>query len=164
MKRLALDQALQVTGWAFFIDNKLKDFGKFTIPANKPIEQRLGQYFWTELNNLYNKYDFEELFIEDIQYQNNAETYKKLAYVQSCILLWAYFNQIKITILSPSHWRNIIKENYNIKFGRIRQEQKEKAVEFVNNKYNVEATSDEADAICIGCAGVIERGKNNSAF
>ena len=164
MKYLALDQALQTTGWALFNNSKLQKFGKFTIPANKPIEQRLGQYYWKELNELYAEYEFEELFIEDIQYQNNAETYKKLAYVQCCILLWAYFKEIKVKILSPSHWRSLIKDEYKIPFGRARQEQKEKAVNFVNNHYNVLASSDEADAICIGCAGLIEQGQNKSAF
>lgn len=161
---LALDQALHTTGWAVFKESNLKCFGNFTIPTNKPIEQRLGQHYWKKLNELYNEYNFDYLFIEDIQYQNNAETYKKLAYVQCCILLWSYFNEIKINILSPSHWRSVIKDNYSISFGRKREEQKNNAVNFVNKKYNISASSDEADAICIGCAGLIENNKNKSAF
>jgi len=43
MNYLALDQALQTTGFALFKDDKLIKYGNFTTPANKPIDQRLGQ-------------------------------------------------------------------------------------------------------------------------
>jgi hypothetical protein len=33
------------------------------------------------------KYNFQDIFFEDIQYQNNAETYKKLAFVQATIMI-----------------------------------------------------------------------------
>ena len=39
---IALDQAMVTTGFAVFKDNNLIEHGKFTTPANKPIEQRLG--------------------------------------------------------------------------------------------------------------------------
>ena len=39
MNYLALDQALQTTGFAFFKENELIKYGKFTTPANKSIDQ-----------------------------------------------------------------------------------------------------------------------------
>lgn len=160
---LALDQALKVTGYAVYNGEQLYRYGSFSISGTKPIEQRLN-LFIQELNNLYREYEFKELFFEDIQNQNNNETYKKLAYVQATIMIWCYNNNIKFHILSPSHWRKILKEKYKINFGRKREEQKEAAIAFVKQQYNKEVSSDEADAIALGCAAIIDKKQNQSAF
>ena len=41
---------------------------------------------------------------------------------------------------------------------------KEAAIQFVKDKLNIEVTSDEADAITLGYAGIIEKEQNKSAF
>lgn len=160
---LSLDQAMRTTGWAIFENKELKQYGHFTIPSHHPIEQRLNE-FMRELNDLYREYEFDELFFEDIQNQNNNETYKKLAYVQATIIIWCYNNNIKFYILSPSHWRSVLKERCGISFGRKREEQKQKAIELVQQFFSRMVTSDEADAICLGYAGVCEQGRTESAF
>lgn len=164
MISLGLDNALQTTGYSVYNDDKLIAYDTFTIPAYKSIEIRLGE-IWTHLNNLYQKYEFEHIFFEDIQQQKgNVQTFKKLAYVQAAILLWCYFNDIKYDILSPSHWRSILKDNYKISFGRSRKEQKQKAQELVRQLYQIEVTEDEADAICLAAAALKEKNNNKSAF
>ncbi len=155
MKILALDQSLNTSGWAIFDNNSLIKFGHFKIHSAESIENRLGT-LWEKIYKLYKDYQFEYIYFEDIQYQNNKDTYKKLAYVQATILLWCFFNETKYLILSPSHWRKIITDNFNIKFGRSRTEQKNKSCDFVKNKFNIDITEDEADAIAIGIAGNIE--------
>lgn len=160
---LSLDQSLRTTGWAIFENKDLKQYGHFTIPSHHPIEQRLNG-FMRELNDLYREYEFDELFFEDIQNQNNNETYKKLAYVQATIVIWCYNNNIKFHILSPSHWRSVLKERCGISFGRKREEQKQKAIEFVQQFFSRMVSSDEADAICLGYAGICEQGRTESAF
>lgn len=162
---LSLDQALQTTGWAIFKDTKLLHHGKFTTPANKPIDERLG-WIWGTLNDFKFKTteDIDYVFFEGIQNQGNAETFKKLAYCQAAILLWCYWSGLKYTILPPSHWRSILKSNYDIKFGRSRTEQKKKAQELVKQIYNIDVNEDEADAICLGLAGIQEKEQNRSAF
>jgi len=160
---LSLDQAMRTTGWAIFEDDELKKYGSFTIPSHHLIEQRLNE-FMRELNNLYREYEFDELFFEDIQNQNNNETYKKLAYVQATIIIWCYNNNIKFSVLSPSHWRSVLKERCGISFGRKREEQKQKAIEFVQQFFARMVSSDEADAICLGYAGICEQGRTESAF
>ena len=160
---LALDQALQTTGWAIFHDSQLVNHGHFSIPANKPIEQRLLMIM-KKLSKLENEFEFEKLFFEDIQSQQNKETYKKLAYVQAAIMIWCYNTEHKFTILSPSHWRSVLKDKYKVSFGRARAEQKKAAQDLVRQQFNFEATEDECDAICIGLAGLIESQKTKSAF
>lgn len=103
---------------------------------------------------------FDYVAFEDIQNQANNETYKKLAYCQSAIYLWCYFNDIHCSTLGPSHWRSVLGGN----FGRKREEQKKAAIEYVRRACNKEVSSDEADAICIGLAYLKESKKNQSAF
>jgi Holliday junction resolvasome RuvABC endonuclease subunit len=160
---LALDQALKITGWSLYKDSKLIDVGNFSISANLPIERRLT-LLWHKLNELYAEYEFNTLAFEDIQLQGNAETYKKLAYVQASIILWCYNQNIEFHILSPSHWRSVIKKHCGISFGRSRKEQKKTAQDFVNNKFNMQLSEDEADSVCIGYAYFLEKDNNKGAF
>lgn len=162
MKRImSLDQSSRVTGWAIYDNKNLIAFGHFSIPANKIMQQRLRS-FVTYLNDLIEKYHPEKIYYEGIQYQSNIETYKKLAYIQAMIIYFS--SSIPIMELAPSHWRSIIKDKHGIKFGRSRAEQKQKAQDFVKEFFNKEVTEDEADAICLGLAGVLEDEKNRSAF
>lgn len=163
IKYLGIDQALKTTGWALFEEGSLVEHGAFTIDASMPIGERLGQ-FWKNLSGLLNEYEFEYLFFEDIQRQQNMETYKKLAYVQAAVLMWCHYNSVSCTSLAPSHWRRIIKENYRIEFGRVRAEQKKAAQNFIKEIFNVSATEDECDAICLTLAGLKERNEKTSAF
>lgn len=160
---LSLDQALRTTGFAIFENQRLKDYGTFTLPTSIPIEQRLGSY-WSELNDLKAKFDPDFIFFEDTQNQQNAETFRKLCYVEAATILWCYFNNIKFQILSPSHWRSVLKEKCGISFGRKREEQKKATIDFVIEYFNENVTTDEADAISLGYAGILERGRNESAF
>ena len=144
---LALDQALQKTGWAYFDNGELVDYGCFNIDSSSPIGRRLA-IFWDHLGKLHQEHEFEEVVFEGIQNQNNNETYKKLAYVQAAIMLWCYYKNIDYEILAPSEWRS--KLNYT--FGKKREEQKANAINYVKDMINKEVTSDEADAICIGFA------------
>lgn len=161
---LSLDQASRTTGWAVFDNKSLIAFGHFSIAANKDIGQRLHK-FTDELNSLIDKYHPEKIYFEGIQYQNNIETYKKLAFIQA-VLIYAITGSQKIENkeLSPSHWRSLIKDKHGIKFGRSRTEQKKKSQEFVKAQFNQEVTEDEADAICLGYAGILEDEKFKSAF
>lgn len=160
---LALDQALVTTGWAIFDDRTLIDYGNFTIPANQKIEKRLD-FFTKKITELKDKYAFEHIFFEDIQYQNNAETHKKLAFIQATIMIWCNNNNYEFTILSPSHWRSQLKDAYKISFGRSRADNKKAAQTLIKKIYQVEVKEDEADAICIGIAGIQEKEQNRSAF
>ena len=159
---IALDQALQVSGYAIFNGNKLQESGTFSLSKTKPIEQRLA-LLYQELENLLQKVDDEHvrLVFEDIQLQaGNVKTYQRLAYVQAAILLWCYYHQINYDILPPSHWRKVLGGG----FGRKRDEQKQHAIDLVRKTCGKEVTSDEADAICIGLAALKERRTQKVGF
>lgn len=164
MRLLALDQASRVTGVAIFDNDKLIKYGTFEIKSNQELGKRLTQ-FLENLDKLYAAYHFDAVAYEDIQLQmGNVETYKKLAYIQAMILFWCEKNEKKLYCLSPSHWRKVLKEKYGMSWGRKRAEQKQTAIDFIQECYEKEVDSDTADAICIGCAANIEINKNESAF
>ncbi len=158
MKILALDQAVVTTGFAVFENNQLITKGTFKTKSTLPIEERLGN-IWKSVNELRQEHEIDHIAFEDIQNQGNAETYKKLAYCQAAIYLYCYFNEIPCSVLGPSHWRSLL----GIK-GRKREEQKKAAIEYVKDKYKIECTSDEADAVCIGAAYLVECSRTTSAF
>lgn len=164
MRLLALDQASRVTGVAIFDDDKLVKYGTFEIKSNQELGKRLTQ-FLENLDKLYAAYHFDAVAYEDIQLQmGNVETYKKLAYIQAMILFWCEKHEKNLYCLSPSHWRKILKDKYGMSWGRKRAEQKQTAIDFIQEYYKKEVDSDTADAICIGCAANIEINKNESAF
>lgn len=164
MRLLALDQASRVTGVAIFDDDKLVKYGTFEIKSNQELGKRLTQ-FLENLDKLYAAYHFDAVAYEDIQLQmGNVETYKKLAYIQAMILFWCEKHEKNLYCLSPSHWRKILKDKYGMSWGRKRVEQKQTAIDFIQEHYKKEVDSDTADAICIGCAANIEINKNESAF
>lgn len=164
MRLLALDQASRVTGVAIFDDDKLVKYGTFEIKSNQELGKRLTQ-FLENLDKLYAAYRFDAVAYEDIQLQmGNVDTYKKLSYIQAMILFWCEKNEKNLYCLSPSHWRKVLKEKYGMSWGRKRAEQKQTAIDFIQEHYKKEVDSDTADAICIGCAANIEINKNESAF
>lgn len=164
MRLLALDQASRVTGVAIFDDDKLVKYGIFEIKSNQELGKRLTQ-FLENLDKLYAAYHFDAVAYEDIQLQmGNVETYKKLAYIQAMILFWCEKHEKNLYCLSPSHWRKVLKDKYGMSWGKKRAEQKQTAIDFIQEHYKKEVDSDTADAICIGCAANIEINKTESAF
>lgn len=164
MRLLALDQASRVTGVAIFDDDKLVKYGTFEIKSNQELGKRLTQ-FLENLDKLYAAHHFDAVAYEDIQLQmGNVETYKKLAYIQAMILFWCEKNEKNLYCLSPSHWRKVLKDKYGMSWGRKRAEQKQTAIDFIQEHYEKKVDSDTADAICIGCAANIEINRTESAF
>lgn len=146
-KLLALDQSSRITGWAYFEDSVLKDYGKI-IAEDEDIGERL--YFIRDrVKELINKYDINEVAFEDIQLQNNVgnnvQTFKILAEVFGIIYELVTELNIKHTAVLSGTWKSTL----GIK-GKVRVEQKRNAKEYAQNTYSIKCTQDEADAICIG--------------
>jgi hypothetical protein len=84
--------------------------------------------------------------------------------IQAMVIYNSELIKDPIAELTPSHWRSILKDHYKINFGKTRAEQKKNSIQFVKDIFNEDVTEDEADAICIGLAGIIEDEKHKSAF
>lgn len=144
---LSLDQSSKVTGYAIFDNNNLIDYGKFSYDDSN-IDVRLVK-IRNKVESLINTYFPAEVIYEDIQQQNNVannvQTFKILAEVYGVISeLLEELHIPHSTVLSTT-W----KSSLGIK-GKTRAEQKRNAQEYVTRTYNIKATQDESDAICIG--------------
>lgn len=144
---LALDQSSRISGWAFFNEGSLEAYGKFTA-SQDDLGERLN-YIKAEVVKLIEKFDVNEVVFEDIQYQNNVrnnvQTFKTLAEVFGVIYEMLADKNIPNNVVLASVWKSTL----GIK-GKTRPEQKRNAQQFVLDTYNVKATQDECDAICIG--------------
>lgn len=159
-KIISLDQSLSCTGWAVFDDKTLIAADTFSVSKTAPMDRRLLEIY-KNLTDLYHEYEFEKIYFEDIQLQaGNALTYKHLAYAQAAIILWCGHMDMDWSISAPSHWRKVLGGG----FGRKRAEQKRYAIQLVQKWYNIEVSSDIADAICIGRAAIQESREKKVAF
>lgn len=162
---LSLDQSFRVTGYSVFKIDKLVDCGTWEIPPTDSIGDRLD-LFMSHLDDMGDKLPIDEVVFEGIQLQmGNADTFKKLSYVQAMLIYWCNKHNIEYEIMPPSHWRKILTDRYGIKWGRKRAEQKSAALEFAKIHSNImNLTEDMADSYCIGLASIIERQTPDSAF
>lgn len=146
-KLLALDQSSKVTGIAIFENGKLAKYEKLDL-GESPLQIRLVQ-LRQHINKLIADEAITEVYIEDIQLQNNVvnnvETYRTLAEVRG--VLEELFQELKIpcTIVLAGTWKSKLKIR-----GAHRAEQKRAAQEYVLNKYGIKPIQDICDAICIG--------------
>lgn len=144
---LALDQASKTSGYAIFDGDELIEYGKFTA-TESDIGDRLYEIRQKVLE-LITKWDIDEVAFEDIQLQNNVynnvKTFKVLAEVYGIIDELLVELKIPHTSVLAATWKSTL----GIK-GKNRAEQKRNAQEYVNRTYNIKATQDESDAICIG--------------
>lgn len=155
MKILALDQASRTTGWSFFEKGKLVEYGKFTF-ADEDFGKRLEK-IRNKVTDLINKYQPDEVVFEDIQlqshsgdanYGNNIATFKKLAEVFGVIYELVTELGIPNRAVLSTVWKGKLGLLHG--YGQKRESQKQEAQTWVKNNYNIKATQDEADAICIG--------------
>lgn len=157
---LALDQASRVSGWAFFQDGELKEFGKISVSDND-LGERLYK-IRTEVQKLIDKFQIDEIVFEDIQLQknvgNNVKTFKTLAEVFGVIYELATELNIKNSAVLAGTWKSVL----HIK-GQQRAEQKRNAQLYVNNTYGINPTQDECDAICIGAYAIKSKNLNQSS-
>ena len=146
-KLLALDQSSHITGYAIFDNGQLIKYGKFSCDIPE-LDARLVQ-IKQKVKELIDEYQIDYVVLEDIQQQsnvaNNVQTFKILAEVLGVLVEFLEEQQICHSCVLASTW----KAQLGIK-GRTRAEQKRNAQAYILDTYNIKATQDESDAICIG--------------
>ena len=150
---IALDQSTQLTGYAIFQDKDLIAHGVFSPSGD--YEHRIVKLRQWLLDKLEPLKSNVEVYFEDIQLQDlgggniGVTTFKKLAHVQGALIVTCIEEDVPYTIVPAATWR----KTCGVK-GRVRSEYKPAAQAHVLEKYKIQATEDEADAICIGEHGV----------
>ena len=145
---LAFDQASSVTGWAVFSDGWLTDYGVIKVKTyHTTPDERIMEMFW-KIRKTMEQFEPDVVVMEDVAKQKNVYSLIRLARVQGAMMEMCREMGIGMPdIVKPSTWR----EALHFKQGRTeRKELKRQAQAFVNDKYGMTVSEDEADAICIG--------------
>lgn len=153
MNILSLDLSSKSSGWAFFEDNKLIDYGCITS-ASTDLIKRI--YIMRDgIQEVLNKYTIDKVYVEEVRPQGglgagNIQTHRALMWLQAAIAFMLHDFDKKITLeyVYPSTWRATI----GIKNGRgiKRESLKQADISFVKERYNILVNDDIADAICLG--------------
>lgn len=147
MNLLALDQSSNITGWAVFKDDSLIATGTIQTTQGIALGNKLVELV-RQTNNIIKQYNINEVILENIQMQNNTNTYRVLAEVLGALEIFLSSLNITYSIIGASSWKSIL----GIK-GTNRAQQKANAYAYVVQRFGVELHSqDEADAVCIGAA------------
>lgn len=158
MRMLALDQASRITGWAIFEDGELIEYGKIDLSKEDQIGQRLHALRGL-VQGMIEELKIDKVILEDIymdgQKINNVQTFKILAEVFGVLFELCIDLKIPVEAVLAGTWKSTL----NIK-GKTRPEQKRAAQTWVQENYNIKASQDEVDAICIG-AHIIRQNINN---
>lgn len=142
-KILALDQATRCSGYAIFENKKLIHYGKI-LTEDLDIGVRLNK-IRNQVQLLIQQHEITEVVIEDIQLQENVQTFKALAEVFGVIYELVTSLGLPIQAVLASTW----KSHLSIK-GKTRPEQKRNAQKWVEQNYGIKPIQDICDAICIG--------------
>lgn len=149
MRLLALDQSSRVSGYAVFEDGKLISSNYFSF-SNAELGKRLER-IRIKIKELIDQYKINEVVLEDIQLEdtvsNNVVTYKALAEVIGVITELLVELKIKYSLIQPNVWRKQLSIS-----GYRRADCKQKAQKYVKDHYNLDASEDVCDAICIGAS------------
>ena len=153
MNILSLDLSSKSSGWAFFENNKLIDYGCITS-ASTDLIKRI--YIMRDgIQEVLNKYTIDKVYVEEVRPQGgfgagNIQTHRALMWLQAAIAFMLHDFDKKITLeyVYPSTWRATI----GIKNGRgiKRESLKQADIAFVKERYNISVNDDIADAICLG--------------
>ena len=144
IRTLIFDQAKQC-GWALFDEDRLIDYGVERLGCDKTAYEKILLPAYEFAKNLIDKTKADRIVIEGIQCQSNLATYRKLALLQGVLICLFVKNNYPYSIVEPSKWKSFCE----IK-GKKRQEQKENTIKFVKDRFDIDVSSDAADAICMG--------------
>lgn len=147
MKILSLDLSTKSSGWAVWEDNNLVVHGCIT-KKSKDVIKRIIQ-MRDQIINLIKNYNINKIIMEEVRPDYNSHTGKVLIWLQAAVAIAAYElnSKIEYDFINASEWRAAL----NIKQGRgVKRDQlKPQDIQYVKDKYDIEANDDEADAICI---------------
>lgn len=148
-KLLCLDSSSNKTGIAYFLNGKYKEHCLLDCSKQKNMDIRfedMSRELWIALN----KYKPDIVYIEETVVLRNAQTQRFLTRLQGVVYAWCINNDCEFNTIRPTSWRAAtgMKQGRNVK----RNQLKEQSVKYVLDKYGLNVTDDESDAICIGDA------------
>lgn len=150
MKVLALDQSTRKSGYAIFEDGKYVCSGIIDKSKSKLDTYERSFDMAKDLWKVIAHYKPNRLVIEDVQNQSNTNTVIILSRLQGMIIGYAEAHGVQTYILLPSQWRKALGFVQGPKVKRA--ELKEQSITYVKEKYELNVSEDEAEAIALNDA------------
>lgn len=143
MRILGLDTSTTSTGYAVIDNGKILCYGTIKPPKDYELLDKII-YIEKEVKELLSKKKVEFVVVEELSVMRNGNITKALAGLLYHLLVEFQKRELLVVKPRPSEWRAIC----HIK-GKKREELKQSAINYVQQKYNIIVNDDEADAICI---------------
>ena len=150
MKIISMDQSTRITGWSLFENGKYVKSGVIDLHKITDTDERSKQ-MGLEICKLIEEHKPDEMVIEEVAMQSNADTLKKLARIQGMAIGFATAHNIPTHILEPSRWRRALhfEQGPKVKRAQLKQQSRD----FVKNVLGLEIQSeDENEATAINDA------------
>lgn len=140
---MGIDNATQNMGISIFDDGKLV-FQTLIKIGGSNFEDRIQTIFNMMEHQIIKEWEPDYMIFEDIQYQNNYQTYKKLAMLLGLLIVAAQNAGVKWEVVPPVTWRS------HFGISGKRETVKKQAISKIATMYQLDVTDDIAEAILIG--------------
>lgn len=161
-KILGIDASTRCTGYAVVnTADKLLLHGVIDFKSVTDIDERIDGMI-ERLIEIFDNENIDICYIEDSWkggQAQNIQTTKKLTNIIGAVRCLSIEHGCLFNSVYPSSWRSAI--GIDGGKGTKREEFKQRAIEWVKQKYSIDVSDDEAEAICIAYAGNI---MNNKMF
>lgn len=146
MKVVGIDMSSSKTGISLFVDGKYAGHVLIDLHKIKDSDDRMRKMMQGIKEQLI-IYKPDAIVMEECLMTNNIKTVKILSYIAGTIISWADENRVAFIFQMPTEWRKKvgIEQNKKIKREQLKQE----AVAMVKDKFNLDVTDDEAEAILL---------------
>lgn len=156
MRILGIDPGLAIVGWAVLDSNRGQlqpvAFGAITTPAHTSVESRLHT-IKTDLESVIEKYQPDEMAIEELFFNTNITTGITVAEARGVILCTAHAKGVKISEYTPLQVKQAV-----VGYGKAEKHQVIAMVTSILKLKKAPKPDDTADAVAIAichsqCAG-----------
>lgn len=152
MRILALDASTKATGWSVFEDGEYTTSGMIE-QKGKDAYDRIYQ-MQGQIGGLLSKYSPDEVYLEDIVMERNANTFRLLGFLSGGIQYICHSKNIPVRLIGASEWRSMIGIQEK---GVKRADLKSNALAFCEKYIGLFVDEDEAESICINVAASVEK-------
>ena len=155
---IGADLSTTSSGIGIFDDEKLIHYECISPKLNKNTpfvgnteDWEIRIYLMSQrLNEIFNEYNIEEAYCEDIPLKDGKPTIKKLGAIRGAFLSICAIHGTKINPRQVSDWRQDAGFFDGTQKGMTRDEMKKKAIEEVKRLFNIVVNDDIADSALIG--------------
>ena len=156
MKILGIDASTKCSGYGIVNENEeLLLHSVFDYSKIEDIDERIDCQIQCFIK-LFNEWKPDVCYIEDTWKAGkvlNIQTTKKLTNLIGAVRCLSIENGCAFNTVYPSTWRSVL--GIDGGQGTKREEFKRRAMIYVNDKFGLVVGDDEAEGICIACAGNI---------